>query len=164
MHPRGALDWFGWNLALLLGAVLPAMLLGGWAVQIGAGNARGEFSDLGGLLFAYLFTGIPLSIFGVLFLPVMMYLGAGWPRRARALVVVAMLATLGLAMWWSLPLQPAQVAGWAVVAAGMVGWTLGIRLNRGGRPDEVEWIAALAPGALLVLGGVMYVVMQVMDF
>lgn len=42
----------------------------------------------------------------------------------------------------------------------MVAWTLGIRLNRGGRPDEVEWIVAFAPGAMLVLVGGLYAVTE----
>jgi hypothetical protein len=90
-----------------------------------------------------------------------MYLGGGWPGRARGIAVAGVVAVLAVALMKSLPLAPHQIAGWVVVASGLVVWTLGIRLNTDERPDEVEWIAALAPGALLVLVGGLYAVTEV---
>lgn len=112
--PRGALDGFGYNLTLLLGCTLPAMLLGMWGVLIANGHARGEWGDTAGLLFGYIVVSIPLAMIGALFLPVVMYLGGGWPRRARGIATGGVLLVMAALLATALPLGPRRSRdGWS---------------------------------------------------
>ncbi|MBB4639115.1 hypothetical protein [Longimicrobium terrae] len=160
-HPRprraaGGMGRFGYNVALLVGCVLPVS----GAAMLGVLWMQDKVPDLHdglwGLGLTYLLWIIPFALFGAMFLAVVTPLAALHPEWKREIALCGAGLCAAVPLSFAGPLTRDSLPGWIVLGAALGGWAAAVHLVEHARPTETEWIVAAAPGVLLAVTTAMY--------